>query len=61
MVVLDCDVASSCKTRDFGEAYPDRFLDCGVAEANMVDLAADFGRIVNIRRAPGGGIPAAAD
>jgi len=40
MVVLDCDVASSCKTRAFGEAYPKRFFNCGVAEANMVDIAA---------------------
>ncbi|MBN1910519.1 MAG: transketolase family protein [Pirellulales bacterium] len=40
MVVLDCDVATSCKTRAFGEAYPDRFFNCGVAEANMVDVAA---------------------
>lgn len=40
MVVLDCDVATSCKTRAFGEAYPERFFNCGVAEANMVDIAA---------------------
>lgn len=40
LVVLDCDVASSCKTAAFGKAYPDRFFNCGVAEANMVDIAA---------------------
>ncbi len=40
MVVLDCDVATSCKTRAFGERYPQRFFNCGVAEANMVDVAA---------------------
>jgi transketolase len=40
LVVLDCDVASSCKTRAFGEKYPHRFFNCGVAEAGMVDVAA---------------------
>ena len=40
LVVLDSDVASSCKTRAFGEKYPHRFFNCGVAEANMVDVAA---------------------
>ena len=40
LVVLDCDVATSCKTRAFGDAYPERFFNCGVAEANMVDVAA---------------------
>ncbi|HIJ64735.1 MAG TPA: 1-deoxy-D-xylulose-5-phosphate synthase [Candidatus Hydrogenedentes bacterium] len=40
LVVLDADVASSTKTRLFWEAHPDRFLNVGVAEANMVDIAA---------------------
>ena len=40
LVVLDADVASSCKTLAFGKAYPERFFNCGVAEANMVDIAA---------------------
>lgn len=39
LVVLDADVASSTKTRAFGERYPDRFFNCGVGEANMVDIA----------------------
>lgn len=40
LVVLDADVSSSTKSALFGKAYPDRFFNCGVAEANMVDIAA---------------------
>ncbi len=40
LVVLDADVACSTKTADFGQAYPDRFFNVGVAEANMVDIGA---------------------
>lgn len=40
LVVLDADVSSSCRTADFGKAHPDRFFNVGVAEANMVDVAA---------------------
>lgn len=40
MVVLDADVASSTRTAAFGRAHPDRFFNVGVAEANMVDIAA---------------------
>ncbi len=39
MVVLDADVAVSTKTLNFGDVYPDRFFDVGVAEANMADIA----------------------
>ncbi len=39
LVVLDADVSSSTKTIEFGQAYPDRFFNVGVAEANMVDIA----------------------
>ena len=39
MVVLDADVSSSTKTIEFAKAYPDRFFNIGVAEANMVDIA----------------------
>lgn len=39
LVVLDADVSSSTKTGLFAEAFPDRFFNVGVAEANMVDLA----------------------
>ncbi|WP_320129185.1 transketolase C-terminal domain-containing protein [uncultured Sphaerochaeta sp.] len=40
LVVLDADVSSSTKSAIFGKAYPDRFFNCGVAEGNMVDIAA---------------------
>lgn len=40
LVVLDADVSSSTKSGIFAKAFPDRFFNCGVAEANMVDVAA---------------------
>lgn len=40
LVVLDADVSSSTRTAAFGQKYPDRFFNVGVAEANMVDIAA---------------------
>lgn len=40
VVVLDADVSKSTKTVLFGKAYPDRFFNIGVAEGNMVDIAA---------------------
>lgn len=40
MVVLDADLAAATKTGLFKKAYPDRFFDCGIAEANMMGIAA---------------------
>ena len=40
LVVLDADLAGATKTNIFQKAYPDRFFDCGIAEANMVGAAA---------------------
>ncbi len=40
MMVLDADVSSSTQTRRFGERYPDRFFNFGIAEANMTGAAA---------------------
>ncbi|MFH2114223.1 MAG: transketolase C-terminal domain-containing protein [Spirochaetota bacterium] len=40
IVVLDADVSSSTKSSYFANAYPERFFNVGVAEANMVDVAA---------------------
>jgi transketolase len=40
LVVLDADVSHSTKTLAFAQAYPDRFFNVGVAEANMADIAA---------------------
>lgn len=40
VVVLDADLAGATKTGTFKKAHPDRFFDCGIQEANMVDVAA---------------------
>ncbi len=40
VVVLDADLAGATMTKYFKAAYPDRFYDMGIAEANMVDTAA---------------------
>jgi len=40
IVVLDADVASSTKADIFEEAHPDRFLEMGIAEQNMLSVAA---------------------
>lgn len=40
LVVLDADLAGATKTGNFKKAYPDRFFDCGIAEGNMMSLAA---------------------
>ena len=40
LVVLDADVSSSTQTKLFGEKYPNRFYNFGIAEANMVSAAA---------------------
>lgn len=39
-VVLDADLAEATKTGMFKKAYPDRFFDCGIAEGNMMSVAA---------------------
>lgn len=40
VVVLDADLASATKTGVFKKAHEDRFIDCGIAEANMMGVAA---------------------
>ena len=40
IVVLDADLSKSTKTEMFQKAYPDRFINCGIAEANMMCVAA---------------------
>ncbi|MBN2656812.1 MAG: 1-deoxy-D-xylulose-5-phosphate synthase [Spirochaetales bacterium] len=40
LVVLDADVSSSTRSGKFGQVFPDRFFNVGVAEANMADMAA---------------------
>lgn len=40
VIVLDADLSKSTKTVDFAKAYPERFFDMGIAEANMIGTAA---------------------
>ena len=39
-VVLDADLAAATKTGTFKKKFPDRFFDCGIAEGNMMSVAA---------------------
>jgi len=40
LVVLDADLAGATKTATFKKACPERFIDCGIAEGNMMGVAA---------------------
>ena len=40
VVVLDADLAGATMTKHFKAAHPERFFDCGIAEADMVDISA---------------------
>ena len=40
LVVLDADLAAATKTGIFKKAYPQRHIDCGIAECNMAGIAA---------------------
>ena len=40
LVVLDADLAGATKTATFMKAFPERHFDCGIAEANMICVAA---------------------
>ena len=44
LVVLDADLASDCRVRGFELAHPDRFLEVGIAEQDMVSVAAGMAR-----------------
>ena len=39
IIVLDADLSKSTRTDAFGKAYPDRFIDIGIQEANLVGIA----------------------
>ena len=45
LVVLDADLAAATKTGIFKKAYPDRHIDCGIAECNMVGIAAGLSTV----------------
>lgn len=40
LIVLDADLASATKTGTFLKAFPERHIDCGIAEGNMMGIAA---------------------
>ena len=40
IIVLDADLAAATNTSIFAKAYPDRFFNCGIAEGNMIGVAA---------------------
>ena len=40
VVVLDADLAAATKTGTFKKAFPERHIDCGIAECNMIGVAA---------------------
>jgi transketolase len=44
LVVLDADLASDCRVRGFELEYPERFLEVGIAEQDMVSVAAGMAR-----------------
>jgi len=44
LVVLDADLASDCRIRGFELRYPDRFIEVGIAEQDMVSVAAGLAR-----------------
>lgn len=48
IVVLDADLSKSTKTDSFKKAYPERFVNCGIAEGNMMSVAAGMSTCGNI-------------
>ncbi len=40
LVVLDADLSKSTKTCDFAKVCPERFIDVGIAEQNMITVSA---------------------
>ncbi len=48
VIVLDADLAAATKTGVFKKAFPDRFFDCGIAESNMIGVAAGLSTVGKI-------------
>lgn len=44
IIVLDADLSSDCKVRDFENMYPERFIENGIAEQDMVSMAGGLAR-----------------
>ena len=45
VVVLDADLAAATKTGIFKKAFPERHIDCGIAESNMIGVAAGLSTV----------------
>ena len=45
ILVLDADLSAATMTNKFAKAHPDRFINCGIAEANMVTVAAGLASV----------------
>lgn len=45
LVVLDADLAAATKTGVFKKAFPERHIDCGIAECNMMGIAAGLSTV----------------
>lgn len=45
VIVLDADLAAATRTDKFKKAYPDRFIDTGIAEQNMIGVAAGLSTV----------------
>ena len=48
LVVLDADLANATKTNSFQKVFPDRHIDCGIAECNMMGIAAGLSTVGKI-------------
>ena len=48
LVVLDADLAGATKTAMFKKAFPERHIDCGIAEENMIGIAAGLSTVGKI-------------
>ena len=46
IVVLDADLSAATKTSIFQKQYPERFINCGIAESNMIGVAAGLAAAV---------------
>lgn len=45
LVVLDADLSSDCRLRKFENTFPERFIECGIAEQDMVSMAGGLARM----------------
>ena len=48
LVVLDADLANATKTNSFQKVFPDRHIDCGIADCNMMGIAAGLATVGKI-------------